>query len=155
MDGNYFVQSLAIFFTSTYFGGIAYQCIVENPARLACNTKALLDEWVGSLKNCQLYFPILLLPSVLFSSIAYLKTGIFLWLVAALLVFSIFPLTGIFLMNKYSKLQDIQKRNIDEENENEVKEIRTTIAEVGIVHSIKALLACIALILSLYIFKTS
>jgi hypothetical protein len=149
MDYNLIYQSCALFFTSTYFGGITYQCVVENPARLGCETGALLDQWVGSLNNCQKYFPILLLPSVASSLLAYYYGGCYLWVISASLVFTIFPLTGIFLFSKYNKLQNIQKKKIEAKPE----EIRSTIKVVGYYHMFKAVLSGAATLLILYLYK--
>lgn len=144
---NYYMQLFGTLSLSLYCGGIMYQNIVEAPSMGTIkDRKNHIINLARCIEICTIYFPLMLLPGVIMPIIKYYYGGHVLYLVGALLSSLIFPLTFLFLLKDYDKVKAWRDNKNTDIDYFEI-EITNTFLKIKRLHTIKAFLSYLSLIL--------
>jgi len=109
------LQFLAIFSCAIFAGAALYINLVEHPARMKCDLKVALAEWIPSYKKATFMQAPLALVGSLAAVTAWLMGADMAWLIGGLLLGSVIPYTFIWVMptNKRLLSQDPAKLSAD------------------------------------------
>lgn len=95
---------LALAIAAIFSGAALYVSLVEQPARLHLDDRALLTEWKPSyLRGAAMQAPLALI-GFLFGAAAWWQTGKAVWLVGALVLLANWPYTLIVILPTNKKL---------------------------------------------------
>lgn len=94
----------ALVLASLFTGAAFYITLVEQPARLGLDDRALLAEWKPSYKRGFNLQGSLVAVTAVLGTIAYIQTGHWIWLTGALIIFANWPYTLIFLIPTNNRL---------------------------------------------------
>ncbi|HET7098343.1 MAG TPA: DUF1772 domain-containing protein [Casimicrobiaceae bacterium] len=131
------IQALAVL-TATFFAGAAvYINLVEHPARMGCSTEIAATVWAPSYQRATYMQASLAVVSFLSGTAAWILGSGFPWLVAALFIFAVVPVTLIVIFPTNNRLLD-PKRDLRSE------ETRLLLVKWGRLHAIRSALAVIA-----------
>ncbi len=92
------LQLSATLSAALFAGAALYINLVEHPARMALDTRGALAEWAPSYQRATWMQAPLAQLSLLSGVVAWLMGGGFGWLVAALLIGAVVPVTFIVIM---------------------------------------------------------
>jgi hypothetical protein len=95
---------LAILVAAIFTGAALYISVVEQPARLALDTPALLTEWKPAYKRGTLMQAPLAILGFILGLAAWWQTGNVGWLIGALLMIANWPVTLLAIMPTNHKL---------------------------------------------------
>src|SRR3954453_19387125 len=89
---------LTLLFTTLFFGASLYVTVVEQPARLACQTAAELAQWRPSFKRAAAMQILLTIAGVICAIVAYFLHSNLIVLTGGLILATVAPYTLIIIM---------------------------------------------------------
>src|SRR5689334_12967349 len=95
---NMIFDILTLLFTTLFFGASLYVSVVEQPARLACETNAALAQWRPSFKRAAAMQILFTIAGVICAVIAYFLHGNLVVLLGGLILATVTPYTLIIIM---------------------------------------------------------
>ena len=131
------LQFVAVLSCTVFTGAAIYINLVEHPARMGCGTELAITEWAPSYKRAVgLQVPLAVISTVAGVG-SWLMTGQILWLLAALLIFSVIPFTFIAIMPTNNSLLD---PGVDKTS----TATRALLEKWGKLHGVRSILSFIA-----------
>ena len=123
-----------------FTGKCSYCTVIEQPSRLKLPTNMAVTQWRNGFKKAAIMQSALLTVSGTSALIANYYEPNKKWLAAGLLLLSILPYTGVVMMSTNTALLD-PKFDVDSD------EARSLLVKWGNMHSVRTLMAYIALVL--------
>ncbi len=138
-----FVQFLAILATTVFAGAAIYINLVEHPARMGCATEIAATVWAPSYKRATVMQALLALIGFLSGLVAWLLGAGLMWLIAALFIFAVVPITLIIIFPTNRKLL-APGRDLGS------AETRELLVVWGRLHAIRSVLSLIASVIFIW-----
>ena len=104
--------TLALAFAAAFTGAALYVNLVEQPARLALDDEAMLDEWTPSDRRGVALLAGLALISAALGLLAYFDTQDVRWAIGALLIVLTWPYTFFAMAPINDQILTLSKRDI-------------------------------------------
>jgi uncharacterized membrane protein len=98
---------LALVIAAVFAGAALYVNVAEQPARLALDDRSLLAEWKPAYKRGFAMQAPLAVAGCLLGLLAWWQTGVWLWVVGALIMLANWPYTLVGIMPTNNKLAAI------------------------------------------------
>ncbi len=132
------ITALITTFSCVLFAGAAiYINLVEHPARLECGVELAATVFAPSYRRAATMQASLAILSTLFAILTWLLGGSWLWLLGAVLIFSVVPLTIIVIMPTNNQLLSA---DLDYKSES----TRQLLLSWGKLHAMRSVLSLIA-----------
>jgi hypothetical protein len=139
LDALYFVATLSV---ALFAGAAIYINVAEHPARLQLDTRSAALQWAPSYRRATWMQAPLALVSFVTGVGAWLLGGGLLWLIAALFIGAVIPITFIVIMPTNRRLLAAQA-------DGGSAETRQLLERWGRLHGLRSLAAMIAMLLML------
>jgi uncharacterized membrane protein len=123
--------------SALFTGAAIYINLVEHPARMGCGTELAATEFAPSYERAVGMQVPLAVASTVAGVAAWLMTGSILYLIGALLIFSVIPFTLIVIM-------PTNKRLLDPGRDRSSAETRALLDKWGKLHAVRSVLSLIA-----------
>ena len=142
------LEFIAIFSCMIFAGAAIYINIAEHPARLECGTELAATVFPPSYNKASVMQAVLALISTITACGVWYLGGSILWIVGALLIFSVIPFTIIIIMPTNIKLKspDLDKT---------AASTQTMLELWGKLHFVRSVASLIASTIFLYIVVTT
>jgi Domain of unknown function (DUF1772) len=137
------LQVLAALTAAVFAGAAIYIHVAEHPARMMLDTRSAALQWAPSYKRATWMQAPLAVVSFLAGLAAWLVGGGVLWLVAALLIGAVVPVTFVLIMPTNNRLLAAGRDLASEDT-------RQLLARWGRLHSIRTVLSAIAAVLMIW-----
>jgi len=121
-----------------------YLSFVEHPARMECGVELAAAEFPLSYRRATIMQATLAALGLLSSIAAWLAGASFLWVVAGLLLGSVIPFTLIAILPTNRQL-------LNPTLDRRLAETERLLARWGVLHAVRSVLSCAALLLFLYL----
>jgi len=138
-----FVQFLAVLATVVFAGAAIYINLVEHPARMGCATEIAATVWAPSYKRATVMQALLALIGFLSGLVAWLLGAGLMWLIAALFIFAVVPVTLIIIFPTNRKLL-APGRDLGS------SETRELLVKWGQLHAIRSVLSLVASVIFIW-----
>jgi hypothetical protein len=135
-------EILTLLFTTLFFGASLYVTIVEQPARLACQTAAALAQWRPSFKRAAAMQIFLTIAGVICAVVAYFIHGNLIVLAGGLVLATVAPYTLIILM-------PVNRQLLNPSRTAETPDTDALIEKWGKLHFVRTVVSFIALLLQI------
>lgn len=141
-------EFIAVFSCMIFAGAATYINIAEHPARLECGTELAATVFPPSYNKASVMQVILALISTMSACIVWYLDGSILWLIGALVIFSVIPFTLIVIMPTNIKLKnpDLDKT---------AKSTQAMLELWGRLHLVRSVASLIASSIFLYILVST
>jgi hypothetical protein len=116
-----FAGQLALIVAAVFAGAALYDNIVEQPARLKLDDAALLREWQPSYKHGFAMQAPLAIVGCLLGTLAWWQTGLWQWLIGALLLIANWPYTLLGILPTNNRLMATDPASADGETRKLIK----------------------------------
>jgi hypothetical protein len=136
-------QFLATFCAALFAGAALYVNLVEHPARMGLATDVAARQWAPSYKRATWMQAPLALISFSAGIVTSLMGAGALWLIAALLIFSVVPFTFIVIMPTNQKL-------LSPDRDLSSTETRVLLERWGTLHAVRTGLCLVATVIYLW-----
>jgi cell division protein FtsL len=137
------LQVLATLTAALFAGAAIYVNVAEHPARMVLDARSAAMQWAPSYKRATWMQAPLAIVSFLAGVIAWLLGGGVLWLVAALFIGAVVPITFIVIMPTNHRLLAAE-RDLGSE------ETRQLLKRWGKLHGVRTILSAIAAVLMVW-----
>lgn len=131
------VQFIAVLCCTIFAGAAVYINLVEHPARMGCGTQTAATVWAPSYRRATLMQAPLAIASFVAGIVAWALTGSLLWLVGAVLIGAVVPVTFIVIMPTNQRLLE-PGRNMAS------SETHALLERWGRLHAIRSVLSLLA-----------
>ena len=91
------IQFIAVLATTTFAGAAIYINLVEHPARMSCSTEIAMAVWAPSYRRATVMQASLAIAGSLAGLAAWMLGSGLMWLVAALFILAVVPVTFIII----------------------------------------------------------
>jgi len=91
------IQFIAVLATTLFAGAAIYINLVEHPARMSCSTEIAMAVWAPSYRRATVMQASLAIAGSLAGLAAWMLGGGLMWLVAALFILAVVPVTFIII----------------------------------------------------------
>jgi hypothetical protein len=91
------IQFIAVLATTIFAGAAIYINLVEHPARMSCSTEIAMAVWAPSYQRATVMQASLAIAGSLAGLAAWMLGGGLMWLVAALFILAVVPVTFIII----------------------------------------------------------
>jgi hypothetical protein len=98
------IQFIAVLATTLFAGAAIYINLVEHPARMSCSTEIAAAVWAPSYRRATVMQASLAITGTLAGFAAWMLGAGLMWLVAALCIFAVVPVTFIIIFPTNRKL---------------------------------------------------
>ena len=136
-------QFIAVLATTTFQGAAVYITVVEHPARMSCATEVAAAEWAPSYRRATLMQAPLAVVGGSAGLAAWMLGAGLPWMVAALCIFAVVPLTLVVIAPTNTRLlapgRDLAS-----------PETRALLVAWGRLHAIRSALSVIASVMLLW-----
>jgi anthrone oxygenase-like protein len=136
------LQFLATLSAALFAGAAIYINVAEHPARLHLDPPGAISQWVPSYRRATWMQAPLAVISFLTAVGAWLLAGAIVWLIAALFIGAVVPITFIVIMPTNRRLLAVQ-------GERGATETRRLLERWGRLHALRSLAGTIAALLML------
>jgi hypothetical protein len=137
------LQIVATLTAALFAGAAIYINVAEHPARMVLDTRSAALQWAPSYKRATWMQAPLAIVSFLTGVGAWLLGGSVLWLIAALLIGAVVPITFIFIMPTNHKLLAVN-RDLSSEH------TRQLLRRWGKLHGVRSTLSAVAAVLMVW-----
>jgi len=137
------LQVLAALTAAVFTGAAIYINVAEHPARMMLDTRSAALQWAPSYKRATWMQAPLAMVSFLAGLAAWLVGGGVVWLVAALLIGAVVPVTFILIMPTNNRLLAAGRDLASDDT-------RQLLARWGRLHGIRTVLSAIAAVLMIW-----
>ena len=131
------IQFIAILATTFFAGAAIYINLVEHPARMGCSTDVAATVWAPSYKRATVMQASLAIIGFLAGLAAWLLGAGLVWLIAALFILAVVPVTLIIILPTNKQLL-ASGRDLGS------SETRELLVKWGQLHAIRSVLSLIA-----------
>ena len=142
------LELLAVFACTMFTGASIYISLVEHPARMSCSTEVAATQWAPSYKRATVMQVSLAVVAVVCGGIRWWQGGEAVWLVGAVLIFSVIPFTVIVILPTNNKLlapgRDLASADT-----------RTLLEKWGRLHAVRSVLSLAASMLFIWAMQAS
>jgi hypothetical protein len=140
------VEQLALITAAAFAGAAVYISVVEQPARLRLDNRALLAEWKPSYARGFAMQASLAVVSAVLGAAAFWLSGDTRWLIGAGLIFANWPYTLLIILPVNKALQ-----STDEGAESDTT--RWLVEKWGTLHAVRSLLGCGATLIYMWALR--
>ena len=137
------VQFIAVIATTFFAGAAIYINLVEHPARMSCSTEIAAAVWAPSYKRATVMQASLAIIGSLAGMAAWLLGAGLMWLVAALFMLAVVPVTLIIIF-------PTNKQLLAPERDPGSPETRGLLVKWGRLHAIRSALSLVASIIFIW-----
>jgi cell division protein FtsL len=137
------LQFTAVLASSFFAGAAIYINLVEHPARLGCSTELAATQWAPSYKRATIMQASLAVISFLSGVGAWFFGAGSLWLIAAIIIFAVVPVSLLIIMPVNDRLL-AQGRDLAS------SETRSLLIKWGNLHAIRSVLGSTASVLFIF-----
>jgi hypothetical protein len=130
-------QFIAVFATTLFAGAAIYVNLVEHPARMSCSTEIAAAVWAPSYRRATVMQASLAIAGSLAGLAAWMLGAGLIWLVAALCIFAVVPVTFIIIFPTNNQL-------LAPERDPRSPETRRLLIKWARLHAIRSALSLIA-----------
>jgi hypothetical protein len=131
------IQFIAVLATTIYAGAAIYINLVEHPARMSCATEIAMAVWAPSYRRATVMQASLAIGGSLAGLAAWMLGGGLMWLVAALFILAVVPVTFIIIF-------PINKQLLAPGRDPGSPETRKLLIKWGQLHAIRSALSLVA-----------
>jgi uncharacterized membrane protein len=131
------IQFIAVLTTTIFAGAAIYINLVEHPARMSCSTEMAAAVWAPSYRRATVMQASLAIAGSLAGLAAWMLGAGLMWLVAALFILSVVPVTFIIIF-------PINKQLLAPERDPGSPETRKLLIKWAQLHAIRSALSLIA-----------
>jgi len=131
------IQFIAVLAASIFTGAAIYINLVEHPARMSCSTEIAAAVWAPSYRRATVMQASLAIAGSLAGVAAWMLGAGLMWLVAALCIFAVVPVTFIIIFPTNKKL-------LAPERDPRSPETRTLLNKWARLHVIRSALSLVA-----------
>jgi hypothetical protein len=131
------IQFIAVLATTIFAGAAIYINLVEHPARMSCATEIAMAVWAPSYRRATVMQASLAIAGSLAGLAAWMLGGGLMWLVAALFILAVVPVTFIIIF-------PINKQLLAPGRDPGSPETRKLLIKWGQLHAIRSALSLVA-----------
>jgi hypothetical protein len=131
------IQFIAVLATTIFAGAAIYINLVEHPARMSCATEIAMAVWAPSYRRATVMQASLAIGGSLAGLAAWMLGGGLMWLVAALFILAVVPVTFIIIF-------PINKQLLAPGRDPGSPETRKLLIKWGQLHAIRSALSLVA-----------
>ncbi|MGH8353159.1 MAG: DUF1772 domain-containing protein [Pseudomonas sp.] len=131
------IQFISVLATTFFAGAAIYISVVEHPARMGCSTEIAATVWAPSYKRATVMQASLAIIGFLSGLLSWLLGAGLMWLVAALFILAVVPVTLIIIFPTNKQLL-APGRDLGS------SETRELLVKWGQLHAIRSVLSLIA-----------
>jgi hypothetical protein len=135
-------QFIAVLASALFTGAAIYINLVEHPARMACSTELAATVWAPSYRRATVMQVSLAVASTAAGVVSWAVSGELMWLVGAVLIFSVIPFTLIVIMPTNEEL-------LDPALDRTADRTRVLLQKWGSLHAVRSVLSLAASIIFL------
>lgn len=130
-------QFIAVLCCTIFAGAAVYINVVEHPARMSCGARIAGMVWAPSYKRAVPMQASLAIASFVAGMSAWILSGSFMWLLGAILIGAVVPITFLVIM-------PVNKQLLSPERDPDSPETQALLQRWGRLHAIRSVLSVLA-----------